>query len=228
MAIHPSKKWITFETLKIQSWAFCYLAKPQVRLCGLVGHYLKYCSILFFLLLIMLLCIAPLGSCGFESKTQSSSSLVTRSLPHCSKELRTVLYFVHVCITVKGALVFCCSAGQLITLVWGLLTGHQQSALCCCHEPFTPSSSTSNGTSESIKTIITANSTESKEIILGHQGKCSGGFWIYLSREQLDMHLARQPITVSISCICLVWIHWQSAGFSSLQTNCLFFGPADL
>lgn len=45
--------------------------------------------------------------------------------------------------------------------------GHHHPALCCCQEPFTPSSSLPNGTSESIKTIITANPTESKEIILG-------------------------------------------------------------
>ena len=104
----------------------------------------------------------------------------------------------------------CCSGGQLITFVWGLLTGHHQLALCCCHEPFNPSSSSPNGTSESIKTIISANSTESKEIILGHQGKHDWSFWIYLSRELLDVHLARQPIMASIFCIYLVWIHWCS------------------
>lgn len=81
-----------------------------------------------------------------------------------------------------GALVLCSSGGQLITPVWGLVTGHHQPALCCCQEPFTPSSSLANGTSESIKTIITANLTESKEIILGGQGKHGWGVWIYLSR----------------------------------------------
>lgn len=91
---------------------------------------------------------------------------------------KTALYFVHVRVTVRGALVLCCSGGQLITLVWGLVTGHHHPALCCCQEPFTPSSSSPNGTSESIKTIITANPAESKEIILGGQGKHSWGVWI--------------------------------------------------
>lgn len=107
-------------------------------------------------------------------------------------------------------LALCRSSGQLITLVWGLVTGHHHPALCCCQEPFTPSSFSPNGTSESIKTIITANPTESKEIILGGQRKHGWGVWIYLSGERVDVHLARQPITVSIVCICLVWIHWRS------------------
>lgn len=85
-----------------------------------------------------------------------------------------------------------------------------------------PSISSPNGTSKSIKTIITANSTESKEIILGHQRKHGLGVWIYLSREQLDVHLARQPITVSIFCICLVWIHWwPQQGFFSGESQLL-------
>ena len=95
----------------------------------------------------------------------------------------------------------CSSGGQLITPVWGLVTGYHQPALCCCQEPFTPSSSSANGTSESIKTIITANPTESKEIILGGQGKHGWSISIYLSRECLDVHLAPQPITVAIFCI---------------------------
>lgn len=65
---------------------------------------------------------------------------------------------------------------KLITLVWGLVMGHHHPALCCCQEPFTPSSSSPNGTSESIKTIITANPTESKEIILGVKENMAGMF----------------------------------------------------
>lgn len=91
---------------------------------------------------------------------------------------------------------------KLITLVWGLVMGHHHLALCCCQEPFTPSSSSPNGTSESIKTIITANPTESKEIILGVKENMAG-----MSGHLLDMHLARQPITVSIFSICLVLLN---------------------
>lgn len=131
---------------------------------------------------------------------------------------RTVLYFVHVRITVRAALALC---SQLITPVWGLVTGHHQQALCCCQEPFTPSSSSPNGTSESIKTIITASPTESKEIILGGQGKHRWGVWIYLSREWHDVHLARQPITFSSFCYCLVWIRWwlQHSFFQQYKGN---------
>lgn len=86
-------------------------------------------------------------------------------IPALLDENEDSIDFVHVCITVMEALVLCCSGGQLITLVWGLVMGHHQPALCCCQEPFTPSISSPNGTSKSIKTIITANSTESKEII---------------------------------------------------------------
>lgn len=125
------------------------------------------------------------------------------------KKADSITYVVCVRATVRGALVFC-SGVHLITLVWGLVTGHHQPALCRCQEPFTPSSFSPNGTSESIKTIITANPAESKEIILGGQGKHGWGIWMYLSRELLDVHLARQPITVSIFPIRLVWIHWWS------------------
>lgn len=86
--------------------------------------------------------------------------------------------------------------------------GHHLRALCSCQEPFTPSRFTPNGTSEPIKTIITA-IPESKEIILGCQGKHGKGVWSYMVRNLLDMHLARQPITALISCIFfppLVWI----------------------
>lgn len=76
--------------------------------------------------------------------------------------------------------------------------GHHPRALCSCQEPFTPSRFSPNGTSESIKTIITA-IPESKEIILGCQGKHGKGVWSYLVRNLLDMHLARQAITASIS-----------------------------
>lgn len=73
-------------------------------------------------------------------------------------------------------------------------------ALCSCQEPFTPSSSSPNGTSESIKTIITA-IPESREIILGCQRKVGKGIWSYLVRDLLDVHLARQPITAEIFCV---------------------------
>lgn len=134
-----------------------------------------------------------------------------------------------------GALALCISSSQLITLVWGLVTGHHQPALCGCQEPFTPSSSSANGTSESIKTIITAHLTESKEIILGGQEKHGWGVWIYLSREGLDVHLVRQPITVSILCIYLLWIHWwsqqgflhQYKGNHGLAMNQALFEHAD-
>lgn len=76
--------------------------------------------------------------------------------------------------------------------------GHHPRALSSCQEPFTPSRFSPNGTSESIKTIITA-IPESKEIILGCQGKHGKGVWSYLVRNLLDMHLARQPITALIS-----------------------------
>lgn len=96
--------------------------------------------------------------------------------------------------------------------------GHHPRALCSCQEPFTPSRFSPNGTSESIKTIITA-IPESKEIILGCQGKHGKGVWSYLVRNLLDMHLARQAITASISggfflfFFFVVWIlcwllHW--------------------
>lgn len=148
-------------------------------------------------------------------------------IPALLDENEDSIDFVHVCITVMEALVLCCSGGQLINLVWGLVMGHHQPALCCCQEPFTPSISSPNGTSKSIKTIITANSTESKEIILGHQRKHGLGVWIYLSREQLDVHLARQPITVSIFCICLVWIHWwPQQGFFSGESQLPHNEPA--
>lgn len=140
--------------------------------------------------------------------SHSQSSALTHALLEEGKDWRTALYFVHVHVTVRGALVFSSSGGQLITLVWGLVTGHHQPAVCCCQEPFTPSISSPNGTSESIKTIITANPTERKEIIFGGQVKHGWGVWIYLYRERLDVHLARKPITVPIFCMCLVWLHW--------------------
>lgn len=88
--------------------------------------------------------------------------------------------------------------------------GHHPRALCSCQEPFTPSRFSPNGTSESIKTIITA-IPESEEIILGCQGKHGKGVWSYLVRNLLDMHLGRQAITASISCeffffFFVVWI----------------------
>lgn len=170
-----------------------------------------------------------------RSHPHPQSSPFTHALLGEGKDWRTALYFVRVRVTVRGALMLCSSGGQLITLVWGLMTGHHQPALCCCQEPFTPSSFSPNGTSESIKTIITANPIESKEIILGGQRKHGWGVWIFLSREQLDVHLARQPITVSIFCICLVWIHWWSQqgflrrckGGRSLEMNRPLFEHAD-
>lgn len=133
---------------------------------------------------------------------------------------RTAVYFVRA--RVGGALVLCCSGGQLITQVWGLVTGHHHPALCCCQEPFTPSSSSPNGTSESIKTIITANPTESGEIILACRSKHGWRVWTYLSGDLLDMLLAGQPITVSAFCICLVWIHrWLRRSFLRARTASL-------
>lgn len=85
--------------------------------------------------------------------------------------------------------------------------GHHPRALCSCQEPFTPSRFSPNGTSESIKTIITA-IPESKEIILGCQGKHGKGVWSYLLRNLLDMHLARQAITASISGIFVFFFSW--------------------
>lgn len=108
-----------------------------------------------------------------------------------------------------------CSGGQLITQVWDLVTGHHHPALCCCQEPFTPSSSLPNGTSQSIKTIITANPTQSKEIILACRSKHGRGVWVYLSGDLLDMHSAGQGISVWILRICLVWMDgWLQEGFS--------------
>lgn len=135
----------------------------------------------------------------------------------------TAVYFERA--RVGGALVLCCSGGQLITQVWGLVTGHHHPALCCCQEPFTPSSSAPNGTSESIKTIITANPTESGEIILACRCKHGWRVWIYLTGDLLDMLLAGQPIIVSAFCICLVWIHrWLRWGFLRARAAWLLFG----
>lgn len=100
-----------------------------------------------------------------------------------------------------------CSAGQLITQVWDLVTGHHHPALCCCQEPFTPSSSLPNGTSESIKTIITANPTQSREIIFACRSKHGRGVWVCLSGDLLDMHSAGPAITIWILRICLVWMN---------------------
>lgn len=89
--------------------------------------------------------------------------------------------------------------------------GHHLQALCSCQEPFTPSRFSPNGTSESIKTIITA-IPESKEIILDCQEKDGKGFWRYLVRNLLDMHLARQPITAScvfvLFCFAFFFLVW--------------------
>lgn len=126
--------------------------------------------------------------------------------------MKAAAYFAHV--RIRRPLVLCCTGGQLITLVWGLMTAHHQLPLCCCQEPFTPSSSSPNGTSESIKTIITANPPESKEIILDCQGKHGWGVWLYRTRDLLDMHLARQAITILIFRICLVRMPcWSQQGF---------------
>lgn len=98
----------------------------------------------------------------------------------------------------------CWSGGRLITLVWGPVED-VIGRLCSCQELFTPSSFSPNGTSESIKTIITA-IPESKEIILGCQRKHGKVVWSYLVRNLLDVHLARQPIIASIFCVFLVWM----------------------
>lgn len=123
-----------------------------------------------------------------------------------------VVYFIHD--HFRGGLALCSIGGQLIIPVWGRVAGRHHPALCCCQESFTPSSASPNGTSESIKTIITA-SPESKGIILGCQGKHISGVWSYLLKDLLDMHLARQPIMALIFCICVVWMQcW-------LQQSCL-------
>lgn len=107
-----------------------------------------------------------------------------------------------------------CSSGQLITQVWGLVTGHHHPALWCCQESFTASHSLPNGTSESIKTIITANPTQSREIILACSSKHGWGIWVYLSEDLLNMQSAGQDIPVWILRICLVWMNgWLQQGF---------------
>lgn len=114
-----------------------------------------------------------------------------------------VVYFVHA--RVKGGLALCSIGGQLIIPVWGRVAGRHHPALCCCQESFTRSSSSPNGTSESIKTIITA-SPESKEIILGCQEKHSSSVWSYLLKDLLDMHspdnLLRPWYSVFVLCEC--------------------------
>lgn len=99
---------------------------------------------------------------------------------------------------IRRALRVCWSGGRLITPVWGLVEDII-GGLYSCQELFTPSSFSPNGTSESIKTIITA-IPESKEIILGCQRKHGKVVWSYMVRNLLDVHLARQPITASIFC----------------------------
>lgn len=85
--------------------------------------------------------------------------------------------------------------------------GHHLRALCSCQEPFTPSRFSPNGTSESIKTIIIA-IPESEDIILGCQEKHGEDVSSYLVRNLLDMHLARQPITASISQVFVFFLVW--------------------
>lgn len=121
--------------------------------------------------------------------------------PHSSplwegKDWMTAVYFAQA--HIRRALRLCWSGGRLITPVWGLVEDII-GGLHSCQELFTPSSFSPNGTSESIKTIITA-IPESKEIILGCQRKHGKVVWSYLVRNLLDVHLARQPITASIFC----------------------------
>lgn len=131
----------------------------------------------------------------------------------------------------KRAPALWCSDGQLITQVWGLVTGHHHPALCCCQESFTASNSLPNGTSESIKTIITANPTQSREIILAWRSKHGWGISVYLSEDLLDMQSAAQAIPVWILHICLVWMNGKiAAEFLTmlsqslvLQVQCFFF-----
>lgn len=108
-----------------------------------------------------------------------------------------------------------CSSGQLITQVWGPVMGHHHPALCCCQKSFTASNSLPNRTSESIKTIINANPTQSREIIFACSSKHGWGIWVYLSEDLLDMQSAGQAIPVWILRICLVWMNgWLQQGFS--------------
>lgn len=100
-----------------------------------------------------------------------------------------------------------CSGGQLIMQVWGLVTGHHHQALCCCQESFTASNSLPNRTSKSIKTIITANPTQSWEIISACQSKHGQGIWVNLSEDLLDIQSAGQAIPVWNLRICLVWMN---------------------
>lgn len=122
-----------------------------------------------------------------------------------------------------------CSDAQLITQVWGLVTGHHHPALCCCQESFTASNSLPNGTSESIKTIITANPTQSREIILACWSKHGWGISVYLSQDLLDMQSAGQAIAVWILHICLVWMNgWLRQSFwpcshKVWRSRCNFF-----
>lgn len=106
------------------------------------------------------------------------------------------------------------SGGRLITQVWGLVTGRHHPALCCCQESFTASNSLPNGASESIKTIITANPAQSREIILACWSKHGSGIWVYLSADLLDMQSAGQAIPIWILRLCLVWMDgWLQQGF---------------
>lgn len=108
-----------------------------------------------------------------------------------------------------------CCGGQSITQVWGLVTGHHHPALCCCQESFTASNSLPNGTFMSIKTIIAANPTQSREIISACQCKHGQGVSLNLSEDLLDMQSAGQAFLVLILGICLVWMNsWLRQGFS--------------
>lgn len=134
----------------------------------------------------------------------------------------SVIFYPYTCDCQAKCWRWCDSGGQLITLVWGLVTGYHPPALCCCQEPFTPSSSSANGTSESIKTIITANPTESK----GNYFRWSRKTWLRRSnlsvqRVALWTYIATQPITVSIFYTYPLQIHrWSQRGFSPAYGNC--------
>lgn len=126
-----------------------------------------------------------------------------------------------------------CSGGQLITQVWDLVTGHHHPALCCCQEPFTPSSSLPNGTSESIKTIITANPTQSREIIFACRSKHGRGVWVCLSVRGSAWYALSRTSHYNLDPLYLSCVNewliaaWFFTSLSQLLTT-FFFGGGGL
>lgn len=146
-----------------------------------------------------------------------SSVLLSPTLCWKMRRIGGQRYILSMYVSLSGeALVLCSSGGQLITLVWGLVTGHHQPALCCCQEPFTPSISSANGTSESIKTIITANPTESK----GNYFRWSRKTWLRclnLSVQRVTWCALSQTACYSLNLLYLSSVNTLmiAAGFSS-------------